>query len=277
VKEPIDYLLIGHITQDITPDGLRVGGTAAFSGLTARTLGARVGIVTAWGEETGTELLEELTIVNQKSEHSSTFENTYTPDGRVQTLHHIAPGLDYFHIPETWRNAPIVHLAPVIQEINPNIVRYFPDSQVYLTPQGWLRQWDLQGNIRWDEWPEARHILRQTSAVVISEEDVQYDESIIELMAEAAPILVVTQGVDGATLYTEGEVVQFPAPQVEEKDLTGAGDIFAAAFFLRLSTHGDLGEAVGFANRLASDSVTRQGLDSVPSEEILYNLSKEVH
>jgi sugar/nucleoside kinase (ribokinase family) len=259
--EPIDYLIIGHITQDITPEGPRVGGAASFSGLTALALGARVGVVTAWGEETGLTLLEGLTIVNHKSEHSTTFENIYTPDGRVQTLHHLAPSLDYYHIPEVWRTAPIVHLAPVIQEINPNIVRYFPDSQVYITPQGWLRSWDHQGRVHWDE----------CSAVVISEEDVQDDLSTIEMMAEAAPILVVTQGADGATLYTEGEVHQFPAPQVEIQDPTGAGDIFAAAFFLQLTTHGDPREAVRFANQLAADSVTRQGLSAVPTEEILYN------
>jgi sugar/nucleoside kinase (ribokinase family) len=269
--EPIDYLIIGHITQDITPEGTRLGGTASFSGLTALALGARVGVVTAWGEETGVELLEGLAIVNQKCERSSTFENVYTPDGRLQTLHHIAPNLDYYHIPEVWRKAPIVHLAPVIQEINPNIVRYFPDSQIYVTPQGWLRGWDHQGGLHRDEWPEARYILRQTSAVVISQEDVENDPSIIEMMAEAAPILVVTQAADGATLYTEGEVHQFPAPQVEVQDPTGAGDIFAAAFFLQLSYQGDPREAVLFANQLAANSVTRQGLSSVPTEEILYN------
>jgi hypothetical protein len=45
--EPIDYLVIGHLTQDIIPDGFRLGGTAAYSALTARALGLRVGIVTS--------------------------------------------------------------------------------------------------------------------------------------------------------------------------------------------------------------------------------------
>lgn len=271
--EPIDYLVIGHITQDLTPDGPRVGGTASFSGLTAHTLGARVGVVTAWGEETGTELLEGLRIINQKCEYSSTFENIYTPHGRVQIIHHLAPTLDYYNVPELWRDTPVVHLGPVIQEFNPNIVRHFPESHIYVTPQGWMRRWDEKGKIFWDEWPEARHILHQTSAVVISEEDVNYDETYIELMAEAAPILVVTQGAEGATLYMEGGIYPFPAPQVVERDSTGAGDIFAAAFFLQLSMHTDPGEAVRFANRVAADSVTRQGLASVPSRDILYNLS----
>ena len=44
---PIDYLIIGHITQDITPNGLVIGGTASYAGLTAKAFGIRVGIVTS--------------------------------------------------------------------------------------------------------------------------------------------------------------------------------------------------------------------------------------
>ncbi len=274
--EPIDYLLIGHISQDLTPSGTRIGGTVSYASLTAKALGAWVGIVTSWGEETGIELLEDIPIVNQASEHSTTFENIYTPEGRLQTLHRLADPLDFYHIPELWRKTSLVHLAPLAGEINSNIVRFFPEAQIYLTPQGWLRQWDNQGRIEWREWPEATHILQQVSAVVISEEDVLFDRSVIDLMAQAAPILVVTQGENGATLYTQGSETHFPAPEVEMLDTTGAGDIFAAAFFLRLSAERDPIEAVRFANLVASDSVTREGISSAPTEQTLYNLIKEV-
>ena len=49
--EPINYLIIGHLTYDLTPSGPRIGGTAAYAGLTAHALGLRVGIVTSWGGE----------------------------------------------------------------------------------------------------------------------------------------------------------------------------------------------------------------------------------
>lgn len=274
--EPIDYLLIGHISQNLTPTGTCIGGTVSYASLTAKALGAQVGIVTSWGEETGKELLEDIPIVNQASEHSTTFENLYAPEGRLQTLHRLAEPLDFYHIPELWRKTPVIHLAPVAGEINSNIVRFFPEAQIYLTPQGWLRQWDSQGRIEWREWPEARHILQQSSAVVISEEDVLFDPAVIDMMAQAAPILVVTQGENGATLYTQGSETHFPAPDVELVDATGAGDIFAAAFFLRLSTERDPIAAVRFANLVAADSVTRQGLSGAPTEETLYNLIKEV-
>ena len=42
--EPVDYLIIGHITLDLTPDGPRLGGTVTYSALMAQALGLRVGI-----------------------------------------------------------------------------------------------------------------------------------------------------------------------------------------------------------------------------------------
>ena len=50
--EPVDYLVIGHVAHDLTPEGFRLGGTTAYSALTAQALGLRVGIVTASGPET---------------------------------------------------------------------------------------------------------------------------------------------------------------------------------------------------------------------------------
>ena len=47
--EPVDYLIIGHITRDLTPDGPHLGGTVTYSALMAQALGLRVGIVTSRG------------------------------------------------------------------------------------------------------------------------------------------------------------------------------------------------------------------------------------
>ena len=46
--QPIDYLVLGHITCDVSTDGYRLGGTATYATLTARALGLRVGVVTSW-------------------------------------------------------------------------------------------------------------------------------------------------------------------------------------------------------------------------------------
>jgi hypothetical protein len=84
--EPVDYLVLGHLTCDLTPDGPRLGGGAAYAALTARAMGLRAGIVTAWGREIPLSELEGIPVVALEAGHSTTFENIYTPKGRVQIL-----------------------------------------------------------------------------------------------------------------------------------------------------------------------------------------------
>jgi sugar/nucleoside kinase (ribokinase family) len=63
---------------------------------------------------------------------------------------------------------------------------------------------------------------------------------------------------------------------VAEIDTTGAGDIFAAAFFFRLYTTRDPWEAARFATQLAAISVTRTGLQAIPTSEEIQACMAEV-
>ncbi len=64
--EPVDYLIIGHITQDITPTGLVIGGTASYASLTARSFGIKVGVVTACRQDLDLQQLEGIKIHPQR-------------------------------------------------------------------------------------------------------------------------------------------------------------------------------------------------------------------
>ncbi len=274
--EKIDYLVIGHLTRDLTPDGPRLGGTAAYAALTAAALGFRVGIVTSWGAEIPLGALSDIPVANFPAEISTTFENIYTQNGRIQTVRCVAPMLDYFMIPEPWRQAPLVHLGPVAQEVEPAIVRRFPSSLIGLTPQGWLRGWDSNGHVRSVEWPEASFILSQAGAAVISVEDVGGNEARIEEMASASRVLAVTEAHLGARLYWNGDVRRFRPPAIKEVDATGAGDIFAASFFTRLLLTRDPWESARFATQLAAYSISRVGLASIPTPEEIQECKVEV-
>jgi hypothetical protein len=274
--EPVNYLIIGHLTRDLTPSGPRLGGTVAYAGLTAHALGVKVGIVTAWGSELPLGSLKSIPILSYPAEHSTTFENLATDTGRIQIVHTVAPRLDYYMIPEPWRQAPIVHLGPVAQEVEPGMVRHFANSLVGLTPQGWLRSWDAQGRVQASEWPEAAFTLQQSGAAVLSVEDVVNDEGRIEEMASSARILVVTEGAAGARVYWNGDVRRFRPPMEEEVDATGAGDVFAAAFFTRLYLTRDPWESARFANLIAANSVTRRGLEGIPTSEEVQEFLVEV-
>ena len=264
----IDYLVIGHVTRDVLPGGgYRLGGTVAYAGLTAHRLGLRVGVVTACAEDLDLSPLAPLLVHRVPSETTTTFENRETARGRVQVIREVATGLQGYHVPPEWRRAAIVHLAPVAQEVDPRMVTLFTRGLIGVTPQGWMREWDETGRVRTGSWPEAPYVLPRVAAAVLSIEDLGHDESRIADLAGLVPVLVVTRGAQGADLYWQGREYHADPPPVREVDPTGAGDIFAACFFVRLLETRDPVHALAFATFLASKSVEREGLAGVPTEE----------
>lgn len=274
--EPVDYLVIGHLACDLTSAGPRLGGTAAYAALTAHALGLRVGIVTAWGGEVPLDILDGIQIRIIPAKHSTTFENVYKPQGRDQFIHHIAPDIQYEDIPAVWSNTPIIHVGPIAREGKSLADGRFPSSMLGLTPQGWLRTWDDGGRVHIGTWPEAMQSLSKANAAVLSIEDVGGDEEQIEAMADKCRVLAVTEGAAGSRLYWNGDLRRFRALKVREVDPTGAGDIFAAAFFWRFSTTHDPWAAARFATQLASYSVTRRGLEGIPTKEEIQSCLVEV-
>lgn len=265
---PIHYLAIGHVAKDLTPTGPRLGGTAAYAALTAHALGYQPGLVTAFADDLDLGPLAGFACACTASAASTTFENIYGPQGRTQFLHARAAPLTGAAIPAAWRRAPVVHLAPLAREFDPEIASSLTGDFVGLTPQGWLREWDERGQVHHGSWPQALETLPHVSAAVLSLQDLHGDWSLAERWAKAARVLVVTQGAQGCTLFARGESArQFPAPPVAEVDPTGAGDVFAAAFFIHLYETQNPWAAASFANQLAAISVTRPGLDGVPRPE----------
>ena len=84
----VDYLLIGHITRDLTPHGDEPGGTVTYSGRAAAALGSHTAVLTSYAPDfSSSQVLAGLTVHNVPSAATTTFENVYTPHGRVQTVH----------------------------------------------------------------------------------------------------------------------------------------------------------------------------------------------
>ena len=270
-SQEIDYLIVGHVCQDLTPEGPRLGGTATFGALMAQMLGLRVGILTSTSPKINALLspLRSIPLVCVPSEQPTTFKNTYTPDGRVQMLLMRAQDLRWQDLPLEWRNPAIVHLAPVANEVDPALAGRFNGALVGVTPQGWMRSWDEYGQVSFQPWVNAHQVLDHTWGVVFSIEDVEGDEDFVQYLASQADVLVVTRGPEGCTLYIQGHPTHIPAPQIPERDTTGAGDVFAVAFFARLKATNDPLASARFATALASDSVTRIGLESIPNTETI--------
>ena len=274
--QPVDYLVIGHITHDLTGDGPRLGGTIAFSALTAHAFGLRVGVVTSANRNIPMKALEGIQVIISPSEYTTTFENIYKDKRRNQILHHHATNISYDLIPEGWRDAPIIHLGPVAQELDSELPKFLSPAFLGVTPQGWMRTWNEDAYVIPTRWQNSKSILSKANAIIISHEDVAGDEEVIESMAQQTHILAVTEGAAGAVLYWAGDRRRFRAPNVEEIDATGAGDIFASAFFIRLQSTQDPWEAARFATQLSAMSVTRIGLDGIPTQKEIDDCLLEV-
>jgi sugar/nucleoside kinase (ribokinase family) len=253
-----------------------LGGTAAYSALTARALGLRVGVVTAAGRDTSLEALNGIQVISLESPQSTTFENIYTASGRIQYLRARAARVNFASVPDKWRQAAIVHIGPIADEVDSSLPKDFSPVLFGVTPQGWMRQRGADGRVSRSEWRKAEPVLQKAGAVVMSREDVNGDDELIEHMAHQTRILVVTEASAGCVLHWNGDRRRFRAPEVHEVDATGAGDVFAAAFFCRLLKTRDPWEAARFATLIASRSVTRVGLAGIPTQPEIEECLMEV-
>ncbi len=261
-----DFVVVGHVVQDVVPSGYTVGGTATYSSITARNLGRRPGVVTRLAPDfVWPDLLHDIAVERIPSPHTTTFHNIYRDGHREQFLLSVADPIEPSDVPVKWRTTPIVLLGPLVRELDARFPPLFPNSLVGVTPQGWLRKWDETGRVRMRPWEEAPQILPYVDVLVLSEEDLNGNASLMEEYVRITKIAVMTQGPRGCVVFTEGMERQIPGFPANEVDPTGAGDVFAAAFLVRLLEIDDPFDAARFANATASFSVEAPGVLGIPT------------
>ncbi len=264
-----DFLVIGTVTKDLQAGGYTVGGTVTFASLTARNLGQRTAVVTRASSDLSLNpLYQGIEVLRLPSPVTTTFQNLYSADGtRTQFLRAVAGKIKTEDIPPAWREAKIVLLGPLADELEGSIAGIFPRALIGVTPQGWMRCWDGDGRVFPKPWDGAAEVLTCARVVIFSEKDVQRDENVIQDYARMAETLVVTHGPGGATVYHQGEARRLPAFKTIEIDPTGAGDVFAAAYLIELERSGDPYTAAHFANCVASFVVEKPGTEGIPTLE----------
>jgi hypothetical protein len=229
-------------------------------------MGSQVGVVTSAGPELDcAQALPGSQIACRRSAATTLFENIYHEGGRTQYLHQRAEVIECRDVPLDWREAPMVYLGSIDREISPDVFHCFSDeSLICVMPQGFYRQWDETGRISYAEWTPSEALLRRINVLVISELDVPDPEQLVRDWRQLIQIIVVTRAERGATVYEANDECHYPGRSAREVDLTGAGDVFAAAFLLRYQETGDPCEAAAFANIAGSYSVEGVGIDGIP-------------
>lgn len=273
-----DIVIVGHVCQDILPGGgLGLGGTASYATVTAQRLGRRVGLVTSAGPELDVgALFPGVEVACHLSACTTVFENIYFDGRRTQYLHSRADVIGCGDVPAAWRRAPIVYLGSIDQEIDASLFRCFADEVLIgVMPQGFFRRWDERGQVSYTDWAPGESMLRRIDVLTISELDVPDPEGLVREWRHSIDTIVVTRAERGATVYRGEGMCHYPGRPAHQVDPTGAGDVFATAFLIRLLETNDPCEAARFANVVASFSVEGPGMAAIPTRQQVDNYLAE--
>ncbi len=269
-----DFVAIGHVTFDVQRlagaerDRPEPGGAVAYSAGMAVAMGLTAGIVTSSAPGYPFEtLLPSTEVVNVPADATTTFEYSLEDGVRTQWVTARAADITREDVPASWAGARIVLLGPVANELPFDAAGWFSDdSFISAVPQGWQRSRETTGKVVVSpDLPDG--LSKRIDAVVVSEADVPSIR--VQSWTETFPIVVVTRGRRGARMYADGRVHDVPPVAANEVDATGAGDVWAAAFAIRLVETDDVTLAANFASVAAAMSVEHRGMRGIPTRDAI--------
>ena len=256
------YLTVGHVTRDLRPSGWEFGGTVYYSSLAARRLGMRVTAVTrAAGADAEALAASDrgMQWIVRPAVATTAMRNVYGPHGRTQHAPVVAPALGVADLDGLPSEVAVLHLAPVIGEIGPDVLGHLPRADLTgLTAQGLLRRLTAESAVQARDWPDADEFLDAVDVLVLSSEDIQADPAAGLDYLRRAPTGILTRGPLPVQVFADGGCSEVPVQAVADDHPTGAGDVFAAALFVSLQRTGMLGQAVQTAAAVATQWVERR-------------------
>jgi sugar/nucleoside kinase (ribokinase family) len=144
--------------------------------------------------------------------------------------------------------------------------------------QGLLRSAAADGRVvpHPEPWRQVEPFLRPRGFAFLSNEDTPDAIGLGRMIAAAGATAVVTMGERGVTVCDSGGERHLPAFPVRVADPTGAGDCFAAAFFVRWLETQDLMAACAFGLAAGALAIQAPGLQGVPTRAAVEAMLTEV-
>lgn len=281
-----DTIVVGHIAIDVNvlPWGVienALGGAPTYAGLTFAAMRKNVGVIS----KVGADFLEKFPPIYSKlgldtegmmvaGEYTTTFENTYDEAGnRKQVCKHVAPKISPNDIPAAYGDAQSFYVSPIANEITPDVLGAIKreSNLVMLDPQGLLREIRKDGKVEIKS-RELDEFLKHVDIVKIGKEEMKAlkggAKKVLESLREMGPkIAILTKGKDASMVLSDEGLVKIESLKVDAKDLTGAGDVFGAAFLTRYVATRDALESAKFATAAAGLKIRYKGPTGFPSEK----------
>lgn len=279
-----DYTTVGHVTADVMADGSsRAGGSAFYSALQAARLGQRVLILTQGVAAEIERLLEpyraEIELEVLPAQQTTTLQSTGEGTTRRQRVLAWAGAIGA----DVSVDCSILHLAPVARE-TPARWRGRADF-IGLTPQGLIRAWSgLGGEV--GATPLDPSLLPEgCDAIVFNETERESCAWLLDADGLSGPaqggswragasrrtgggrraaVAITDAAAATAVRLPDGRTTLVDVPAIEEfVDDVGAGDVFAAAFFIALRDGQDPPAAAMFANAAAAVRIAGFGANAI--------------
>jgi hypothetical protein len=299
-----DYVTVGHVTRDAIDHGadsitFQPGGSAFYSALQAARLGLRTLVVTQGVPSEIDAMLApyrgELELHTIPAEHTTTLSTRGVGAARTQRVLAWAGPI----VQRVELDTAILHIAPVARETPVS----WPGNAAFvgITPQGLVRDWEqgegvplgplhtasLLGDIPLAP-PNSDALAGDISqvkldpsllpdrfdAAVISEHECPSCHTLFSAARHRGAHVAVTAGSRATTVHLPssgaGSVVQTSAPApVTVRDDIGAGDVFAAAFFIALADGCTPLEAATFGNAAAAVRIAGVGPGAIGRREAI--------
>ena len=260
----MDYTTVGHVTVDVMADGTRrAGGSAFYAALQAARLGARARIVTRGVRAEIERLLEpyahELELEVIESERTTTLQTWGEGSARAQRMLAWAGEIGA----DVRLDTTVAHLAPVARETP---VGWRGRAEfVGVTPQGLVRDWSRPDGQMAPRALDLALLPARCDAIVFSQSERECCAALLDPSRARAPIVAVTAAANAVELHLPGgEVARVEVPAVSEMcDDIGAGDVFAAAFFVELAAGQPPAAAAAFANAAAAVRIGADGAAAI--------------
>jgi 1D-myo-inositol 3-kinase len=254
-------LLAGHVTLDRHGAGFVPGGAVTYCALAYAGLGAHVRVVSAAGPEFPRGVLGNAELAFAPALRTTTFENAYGAAGlRSQRVLAAAPPLEAARIPSAWRESDLLHLAPILAEVDLAAFHRAVSARFTgLGVQGWVRRLEPDGSVSQPPWEPSPDELAGVDAAVLGEDDVPGQGDLVGRLARHIPVVAFTHGRRGCEVIVRGRTWRVGVHPAREVDPTGAGDVFSAGFFMALASGAEPPDAARLGAAAASICVEGVG------------------